>query len=247
MLDFTTISKLNVEKALGEYKKLGRRKFMRLVRARAGARTWFVRRPGSQEKFDLKLITARAYNLSHPEDKPVRPVRFNTRSARWALGARLGYQLIGPGARTEDKIKREIEKFGLSKLKKAFDKARRLARVRQGAPQFRRVLLDAYKRCAITGERTTEALQAAHLVPYRGATSNHVQNGILLRADVHALFDSDLIRIEPADYKIRIDESLKGTPYFKYHGKTLKLPKSRDHHPALVALNERRRIFSKLH
>jgi hypothetical protein len=246
MLDFTKVKRPHVEKALSEYEELGRPEFMRRVRASAGARTWFIRKAGSEEKFDLKLITARAYNLSHPNDKPVRPVGFNTRTARWAMGARLGYQLIGPGAVTEDRIKRDIEKFGLSKLKKAFEERRRSVRARQGAPQFRKVLLDAYKRCAITGERTTEALQAAHLVPYRGVTSNHVQNGVLLRADVHSLFDSDLIRIEPADYKIRIDESLKGTPYFKFDGKTLKLPKSRDHQPALVALNERRRIFSKL-
>lgn len=105
MLNFTTVRKPHVEKAMSEYKKLGRRKFMQLLGARAGARTWFVCRPGSKEKFDLKLITARAYNLSHPKDKPVRPVGFNTRSARWALGARLGYRLIGPGALTEDKIK----------------------------------------------------------------------------------------------------------------------------------------------
>jgi hypothetical protein len=57
MLDFTPIRKPHVEKALTEY-KLGRRKNMRLVGARARARTWFVCKPGSKERFDIKFTTA---------------------------------------------------------------------------------------------------------------------------------------------------------------------------------------------
>jgi|HubBroStandDraft_3_1064219.scaffolds.fasta_scaffold159733_2 hypothetical protein len=58
MLDFTPIRKPHVEKTLTEYKELGRSKNMQLVGARARARTWFVCKPGSKEKFDIKFTTA---------------------------------------------------------------------------------------------------------------------------------------------------------------------------------------------
>ena len=55
--------------------------------------------------------------------------------------------------------------------------------------------MDAYGgRCAITGYDVEEALQAAHIVPYLGPQSNTVNNGLLLRADVHNLFDSTYFR-----------------------------------------------------
>ncbi len=75
--------------------------------------------------------------------------------------------------------------------------------------RFREKLLDAYgARCAITGTAVASTLQAAHIVPYRGPQTNAVGNGILLRADIHNLFDMGLIQIEPTTYKIRLSEEL---------------------------------------
>lgn len=66
---------------------------------------------------------------------------------------------------------------------------------RRGQQEFREKLLVAYEgRCAITGCDAIEALEAAHIVPYLGTETNHVQNGLLLRADIHTLFDLGCLR-----------------------------------------------------
>src|SRR5438309_1748593 len=62
--------------------------------------------------------------------------------------------------------------------------------VREGQGTFRVRILDAYgRRCAVTGESSEPVLGAAHIQLYLGPASNHVQNGIALRADIHRLFD----------------------------------------------------------
>src|SRR6185369_1227809 len=61
---------------------------------------------------------------------------------------------------------------------------------RQGQAKFRQSVLSAYKnRCCISGFDVADALDAAHIVPYLGEHSNKVANGLLLRSDLHALFD----------------------------------------------------------
>lgn len=241
-VDFSRVKREQVQQALEEFQQMGRSKFMRLVHSKGGAKTWFVEVTGAQ-KPDLKLIAARAYNLSKPRSKPVRTRQFNTRDARFLIGAKLGFPLIGPGANEDQEIKRDLEKFNPSQLRRAFEEKRRSVRTRQGALGFRTTLLKAYQRCAITGEKTPETLEAAHIIPYAGPSSNHVQNGIILRADLHILFDLNLVQIDPLSYKIEVDAALKGSQYFKYHGKSLKLPLNESHYPAPVALLKRNSIF----
>jgi len=55
---------------------------------------------------------------------------------------------------------------------------------------------------------------AAHVIPYKGASTNHVQHGILLRADIHTLFDLDLLRIDE-NYIIHIYKSIEDKEYKK--------------------------------
>ena len=70
---------------------------------------------------------------------------------------------------------------------------------RRGQPKFRARLLSAYVgRCAITGADAEAVLEAAHIRPYRGPESNALPNGLLLRADIHTLFDLALLAIDPA-------------------------------------------------
>ncbi|QEH93070.1 HNH endonuclease [Dermacoccus abyssi] len=65
---------------------------------------------------------------------------------------------------------------------------------RQGQPRFRNELLRTYgNRCAVTRCSTAVLLDAAHLLPYRGPQTNRTDNGILLRTDLHTLFDSHLM------------------------------------------------------
>jgi putative restriction endonuclease len=80
---------------------------------------------------------------------------------------------------------------------------------RLGQSSFRVLVTDAYqRRCAITGERTLAALEAAHIVPYSGEGGHEVQNGLLLRADFHRLFDAGLVSVTP-DLRVRISRRIK--------------------------------------
>jgi hypothetical protein len=87
---------------------------------------------------------------------------------------------------------------------------RRLAQVtaRQGQADFRRRLILAYGgRCAITDCDVEVVLQAAHISPYDGPSTNRVTNGLLLRADLHNLFDRGYLWID-GNYRVRVAEGL---------------------------------------
>lgn len=82
-------------------------------------------------------------------------------------------------------------------------------RPRIGQSSFRVLVTDAYqRRCALTGENTLVALEAAHIVPFSGEGGHEVSNGLLLRADFHRLFDVGLVGVTP-DLKIRISPRIR--------------------------------------
>ena len=102
-----------------------------------------------------------------------------------------------------------------------------LPRLGQGA--FRILVTDAYqRRCAITNERTLPALDAAHIMPFSELGDNSVSNGILLRRDLHALFDKGYITITPAmavEVSRKIKEEFEnGKDYYRLHGSNIRLP-----------------------
>lgn len=101
---------------------------------------------------------------------------------------------------------------------------------RQGQPLFRMKLLEAYEgRCAVTGSNAVRVLEAAHILPYRGEHTNRVDNGLLLRSDIHTLFDVGLVWFE--DLRLLVSAELKGTDYEAMHGIPLRLPKTPACHP----------------
>ncbi len=101
-----------------------------------------------------------------------------------------------------------------------------LTRGRLGQGAFRVLVTDAYqRRCAVTGERTLPVLEAAHIKPYALAGPHSVTNGILLRSDLHKLFDLGYVTITPA-LRLEVSRRLKeewqnGREYYAYHGKDL--------------------------
>ena len=96
---------------------------------------------------------------------------------------------------------------------------------REGQPAFRKALLEAYEgACALTGCSVEQLLEAAHVVPYRGQHTHLVSNGLLLRADIHKLFDLHLICIEPDTRLVRVCEALKDSEYGRLEGVTLRMP-----------------------
>lgn len=112
---------------------------------------------------------------------------------------------------------------------------------REGQGTFRLRLMDAYGRCAITGEKTRPVLDAAHIQPYLGPSSNHVQNGLLLTKEFHALFDRGYVTVTP-DHEVQVSEALRehwqnGVRYYAYHGRALKkLPEREQLRPSRDAL-----------
>jgi hypothetical protein len=116
---------------------------------------------------------------------------------------------------------------------------------REGQADFRRDLLVAYgRRCCATGCDAEAALEASHIVPYCGPQSNHVTNGLLLRSDVHTLFDLDLIGIDPKTLKVAITERLQRTCYRELNGQKLRVPRAVGSRPRLESLNRRWERFN---
>jgi putative restriction endonuclease len=104
-----------------------------------------------------------------------------------------------------------------------------LIQPRLGQGTFRIVVTDAYdRRCAITRERTLPALEAAHIRPYADGGSHSPNNGLLLRRDIHALFDAGYVTVTPnLNFEVsrRIKEEFdNGRDYYALHGQTIKPP-----------------------
>jgi len=95
---------------------------------------------------------------------------------------------------------------------------------RRGQKTFRDSLLDAYgRRCAITGCGIVDVLEAAHITPYLGPYTNHVTNGLLLRADLHTLLDCRLLAVDPATHSVMLAPSVREAPdYRELHGRRLR-------------------------
>ncbi len=101
-----------------------------------------------------------------------------------------------------------------------------LTKVRLGQGAFRILVTDAYaRRCSVSGEKTLPVLEAAHIKPYAKSGPQVTANGILLRSDIHKLFDLGYLTITKG-YQIEISSRIKeeyqnGKEYYQFHGKKL--------------------------
>lgn len=116
-----------------------------------------------------------------------------------------------------------------------------LVRPRLGQGAFRVLVTDAYKRrCAITQEKTLPALEAAHIRPYAEGGEHDTRNGLLLRRDVHSLFDSGYVTVT-ADLHFEVSRKIReefenGKHYYALHGQKIVVPENMAHQPDPVAL-----------
>ena len=96
---------------------------------------------------------------------------------------------------------------------------------RQGAGAFRKAALEAFGgRCAVTGCDVPDVLEAAHIVPYLGKTTNVIGNTLLLRADIHTLFDRGLLSVCPETLQVMLPTSMLETAYGHLQGSKINLP-----------------------
>ena len=101
-----------------------------------------------------------------------------------------------------------------------------LIRARLGQGSFRVLVTDAYqRRCAVSAERTLPVLEAAHIRPYSDHGPHQVSNGLLLRADLHKLFDEGYLTVTE-DYRVHVSPSIRsrfenGREYYRFDGMAL--------------------------
>lgn len=116
-----------------------------------------------------------------------------------------------------------------------------LVRPRLGQGAFRVLVTDNYhRRCAVTGERTLPALDAAHIRPFADGGLHAVSNGLLLRRDIHSLFDAGYVTITP-DYRFEVSKRIKeefenGRDYYALKDREVRVPGEIDSRPDRAAL-----------
>jgi putative restriction endonuclease len=151
------------------------------------------------------VFFARDQWISQPSDWPVRnlrPMRYDLSTGEGARIWRGCQERASALAGTRDVllVREERERYGDAVLVKP--------RLGQGA--FRVVVTDAYDRaCAVTQEHSLPVLEAAHIVPYAQGGRHEIGNGILLRSDLHRLFDLGHVTVTP-DLRLEVSGRLRG-------------------------------------
>jgi hypothetical protein len=109
---------------------------------------------------------------------------------------------------------------------------------RQGQGLFRKGLLVLYEsKCALSGYTPNAVVDAAHIIPYAKGKDHDLGNGLLLRSDLHNLFDDGLLRIEPKKLVVELSKELSRTPYAEMNGAPLR-PRVDGTYPSAEALDQ---------
>jgi putative restriction endonuclease len=113
----------------------------------------------------------------------------------------------------------------------------RLVTPRLGQGAFKAVVQEAYiRRCAITHHKILPTLQAAHILPVAQGGQHRIDNGILLRSDVHTMFDRGYIGIDEG-YRLRVSPRLRsefgnGDEFYTKEGQVITLPTTMNNRPS---------------
>lgn len=113
---------------------------------------------------------------------------------------------------------------------------------RLGQGSFRVMVTDAYgRRCTASGEKTLPVLEAAHIKPYSEEGDHRVENGLLLRSDLHTLYDRGYLTVTP-DFRIAISRRIReefenGREYYALQGRTINLPARKEDRPDVSLLD----------
>lgn len=119
--------------------------------------------------------------------------------------------------------------------------APQLIQPRLGQGAFRVLVTDVYgRRCAVTGEKTLPALEAAYIRPYGDGGAHEARNGLLLRRDIHSLFDAGYVTVAP-DLKFNVSRRIReefenGRHYYALHGQAIAAPSMAGQRPDPAAL-----------
>jgi hypothetical protein len=165
------------------------------------------------EHYPPKAIFAIAYNLATGES--IEPGKFGG-SAKGPVHQKfkeLGFEIINKGfylVTEADFNRADNVRLGLIKT-------------RQGQDVFRSSLLkERGKKCEVTGTDVSALLEAAHIIPHAEGANYNTSNGLLLRVDIHTLYDSNLLSIDENLIIHLAPSILKLKEYSEYQGKKIK-------------------------
>jgi HNH endonuclease len=211
-------NRAEVEAVIDEYKRIGPKAFAGLYHYRESTRYDLLY---EGERFPPKAIYNVAFKRARGEDDKTGN----------AAGLGGGEAVNQPLRQLDFEIveKSDLES-GLDVPDAAADYyAERSIAHRRGQAKFRGLLFAAYEECcAVTGCNVAEILEACHIKPYSNFRDYAVSNGILLRADVHTLFDLGLIKIGPEDMRLYVADSIKDQEYRQLHGRAVRQPKDKN-------------------
>jgi hypothetical protein len=123
--------------------------------------------------------------------------------------------------------------------KDARDRVLREVVRRRGQQKFRETLIAAYSgRCAVTGCSVIPLLEAAHITPYLGPDTNSITNGLLLRTDVHTLWDLGLLAVDPETNTVWVSPKVDDPTYRRLVGTSLTHPAHPAQQPSPAALRQ---------
>lgn len=232
-----------VLKAMEEFDELRQDGFLSKYKF-GPAKKWFIHHQG--RRYDAKAIAGVAHRHLGSGSSYLNGKDFHTGKGSKALEKlrNLGFVLGGRDARAVDIAPEDASSEPCNSMN--FEDHRptvlRAIKERRGQQKFREKLLQAYEnRCAISSCSIVDVLESAHIYPYgdSGPDSNIVNNGILLRADLHTLFDCGLIAIDSETRKVRISPQLHESEYERFQDQDLNLPLQKWCRPSLKALKKR--------
>jgi putative restriction endonuclease len=169
--------------------------------------------------------------ITAPTDWRDEIVRGKTYDLTAGEGKKLWAQLVGRMPATMGGVEQPTERVPLVAEPRYGAPVTVLPRLGQGT--FRVLVTDAYaRRCAVTEERTLPVLEAAHVRPYGKSGPHDPRNGLLLRSDIHTLFDRGYVTVT-ADLRFEVSRRIKeefenGRAYYALHGQTVRSPQRED-------------------
>lgn len=190
-----------------------------------------------------ELVTDKP-TIEDASDRPVRSTEYGKPFLEH-VGASEYYYGIYTGISPENaqvsihNLSRSISDFGtsvvemVSSLEMPQEATRRIRRdvaARQGQGKFRQAVMRRFQqRCCVTGCAVPEALEAAHIAVSAGKDDHRAENGLLLRSDIHTLFDCGVVRIHPKTLVVHVDTNIQEKAYRDLHGKGLRCsPKAKE-------------------
>jgi dsRNA-specific ribonuclease len=168
---------------------------------------------------DFSLLSYKTFIKSELITDLDLPSLFNTKIADIPSSAS-STKAIKKSSTKPSKVNIEKQQFNL-KVDDEREFSLKKVATRKGQAGFRKTLLDEWGNCCISGCNINSILEAAHIAPYRGDKDNHIQNGLILRVDIHRLFDSYMIGINPDDFTIELCPELKESEYKTLDGKKI--------------------------